>query len=130
VTPARGDIWLFDLGMAEKVRPALVISAAFGDADRALVTVVPHTTSLRGSEFEIPVSVPFLKPGAFVVQGVSTYPHVRAIRKLGALKPAQFDLVFAGVLRWLGVSRTVVSWLCRSVLKLGLPASMQTFTHL
>ena len=100
--PARGEVWLFDLGMAEKVRPALVISVAFGDADRALVTIVPHTTSLRGSQFEIPVSVPFLKAGAFVVQGVSTYPRVRAIRKLGVLKPDQFRLVFTGVLRWLG----------------------------
>ena len=102
MTPVRGDVWLFDLGMAEKVRAALVISVAFGDADRALVTIVPHTTSLRGSQFEIPVSVSFLKAGAFVVQGVSTYPHVRAIRKLGVLKPDQFRLVFAGVLRWLG----------------------------
>ena len=97
--PSRGEVWLFDLGMAEKVRPALVISVAFGDADRALV---PHTTSLRGSQFEISVSVPFLKPGAFVTQGLATYPHVRAIRKLGSLKPAQFRLVFGGVLRWLG----------------------------
>jgi len=102
MTPRRGEVWLFDLGMAEKVRPALVISMDFGDADRALVTIVPHTTSLRGSTFEIPVEVPFLKAGAFVVQGISTYPHVRAIRKVGALKPEQFRLVFAGVLRWLG----------------------------
>ena len=100
--PARGEVWLFDLGMAEKVRPALVISVAFGDADRALVTVVPHTTSLRASQFEIGVNVPFLKPGAFVTQGLATYPHVRAIRKLGSLKPDQFGLVFGGVLRWLG----------------------------
>ena len=102
MTPVRGEVWLLDLGMAEKVRPALVISIAFRDADRALITIVPHTTSLRGSQFEIPVSVPFLKAGAFVVQGVSTYPHVRAIRKLGVLKPDQFDVVFAGVMRWLG----------------------------
>jgi mRNA interferase MazF len=102
MTPARGEVWLFDLGMAGKVRPALVISVAFDDADRALVTIVPHTTSLRGSQFEIPVSVSFLKVGAFLVQGVSTYPRVRAIRKLGVLKPDQFRLVFAGVLRWLG----------------------------
>ena len=102
MTPVRGEVWLFDLGMAEKVRPALVISVAFGDTDRALVTIVPHTTSLRGSPFEIPVSVSFLKAGAFVVQSVSTYPHVRAIRKLGVLKPEHFGLMFAGVLRWLG----------------------------
>src|SRR6266496_47952 len=101
MTPLRGEVWLFDLGMAEKVRPALVISVAFGDLDRALVTVVPHTTSLRGSPFEVSVNVPFLKPGAFVAQGLATYPHVRVIRKLGALKLDQFRLVFAGVLQWL-----------------------------
>jgi mRNA interferase MazF len=84
--PVRGEVWLFDLGMVEKVRPALVISTAFGDTDR-LVTIVPHTTSLRGSQFEIPVSVLFLKAGAFVAQAVATYPHVRAIRKLGMLRP-------------------------------------------
>jgi mRNA interferase MazF len=102
MTPLRGEVWLFDLGMVGKVRPALVISATFGDEDRALTTIVPHTTSLRGSQFEIPVTVPFLKAGAFMVQGVSTYPNVRAIRKLGVLRPEQFRLVFAGVLRWLG----------------------------
>ena len=92
--------------MAEKVRAALVISVTFRDADRALVTVVPHTTSLRGSQFEVPVNVSFLKAGGFLVQGVSTYPHVRAIRKLGVLKPGQFDMVFSGVLRWLGQDQT------------------------
>ncbi len=82
--------------------PALVVSVAYGDRDRALLTIVPHTTSLRGSQYEIPVNVAFLKPGAFLVQSVATYPNVRAIRKLGVLKSDQFDLVFAGLLRWLG----------------------------
>lgn len=104
MAPARGEIWLFDLGMTEKVRPALVVSVGYSDFDRALVTIVPHTTSLRGSEYEIAVQVPFLKPGAFLVQNVATYPNVRALRKLGTLKPEQFDSVFAGLLRWLGYS--------------------------
>ena len=102
MTPARREVWLFDLGMAEKVRPALVVSVPYGDLDRALITIVPHTTSLRGSRYEIPVDVPFLKPGAFLVQNVATYPNVRAIRKLGALKPEQFEAVFVGLLGWLG----------------------------
>jgi mRNA interferase MazF len=105
ITPSRGEVWLFDLGMAEKVRPALVVSVGYGDADRALITILPHTTSFRGSQFEIIVNVPFLKASAFPVQNVATYPNVRAIRKLGALKPDQFNLVFAGLLRWLGGSR-------------------------
>jgi mRNA interferase MazF len=50
MTPSRGEVRLFDLGMAEKVRPALVVSVGYGDADRALITILPHTTSLRGSQ--------------------------------------------------------------------------------
>jgi mRNA interferase MazF len=100
--PIRGEIWLFDLGMTEKVRPALVVSGPYGDTDRALITIVPHTTSLRGSQYEVPIEVGFLKPGAFLVQNISTYPNVRAIRKLGKLRADQFDLVFGRLLRWLG----------------------------
>lgn len=104
MTPTRGEVWLLDLGTAEKVRPALILSVAFGDQDRALITVVPHTTTLRGSQYEIAVPVPFLKPGAFLVQNIATYPTVRAIRRLGTLKAEYLDLVGAGVLRWLGYS--------------------------
>jgi len=75
--PRRGEVWLIDFGLAGKTRPALVVSVAFGDQDRSLITVVPHTTSLRGSPFEIAVPVPFLKPGAFLVQGVTTFPTVK-----------------------------------------------------
>ena len=102
MTPLRGEVWLFDLGMAAKVRPVLVVSTRYQDSDRSLISVVPHTTSLRGSVHEIALHVSFLKPGAFLVQAVATYPNAGAIRKLGALKPEQFELVFAGLLRWLG----------------------------
>lgn len=96
MTPLRGEVWLLDLGIAEKVRPALVLSVAFGDADRALITVVPHTTALRGSEYEVVIPAPFLKPGAFLVQNLATYPIVRAIRRLGVLKSEQVDVVGLG----------------------------------
>ena len=66
------------------------------------MTILPHTTSLRGSQYEIAVNVPFLKQGAFLVQNVATYPKVRALRKLGVLKKDEFDLVFSGLLCWLG----------------------------
>lgn len=91
-----------DFGLAGKVRPALVVSAEFGEKDRALITVVPHTTSLRGSPFEIAAHAPFLKPGAFLVQGVTTFPNVRAVHRLGSLKQEEFTRVFDGLLRWLG----------------------------
>jgi mRNA interferase MazF len=100
--PARGEVWLFDLGMAAKVRPVLVVSVPYGSRDRAILTVVPNTTQLRGSPFEAAVDVQFLKPGAFLVQGVSTYPKAWAIRKLGVLKRDQFEIVHGTLLRWLG----------------------------
>jgi mRNA interferase MazF len=89
-------------GWRRKYVPLSVVSVAYGDMDRALITMVPHTTSLRGSQYEVPVEVAFLKAGAFLVQGVATYPNVRAIRKPGRLKTADFNLVFAALLRWLG----------------------------
>jgi mRNA interferase MazF len=98
----RGEVWLFDCGMVEKVRPVLILSIPFGDTDRAVVTVVFHTTALRGSQFEVKFQLPFLKEGAFVAQSLATYPTTRAIRKLGALDSAQLSAVEKSVFQWLG----------------------------
>jgi len=94
---------LVDLGLAAKIRPCLVINVPLEDADRALVTVVPHTTALRGSRFEIAVSARYLKAGGFDAQGIVTIPAVRLIRRLGILSSAQMNLVEAGVCLWLGL---------------------------
>ena len=102
--PRRGEVWLFDCGMVEKVRPVLILSIPFADADRALVTVVFHTTAMRNSQFEVKIAVPFLKEGAFVAQSIATYPTVRAIRKLGVLNATQLAEVEAAVFKWLGRS--------------------------
>ncbi len=69
----RGDVWLVDLGSVAKVRPCLVISIPALDRDfhserlrqRALTTLIPHTTSSRGSRFEVDIAVKFLRAGAF-----------------------------------------------------------------
>jgi mRNA interferase MazF len=71
VPPRRGEVWLFDCGMVAKVRPVLVLSVPFTDTDRALATVVLHTTTLRGSQFEVKIQVSFLKEGAFVPQSIA-----------------------------------------------------------
>jgi mRNA interferase MazF len=102
--PTRGEVWLFDLGMAAKTRPVLVVSVAYGDQDRAIVTIVPHTTQLRGSPFEISVRTSFLQPGAFLVQGISTHPRAWAVRKIGSLTPDQMATVMVGLRNWLGLT--------------------------
>jgi len=104
VPPRRGEVWLFDCGMVAKVRPVLVLSVPFTDTDRALATVVFHTTTLRGSQFEVKIRVPFLKEGAFVAQSIATYPIARAIHKLGALTAVQLAEVETAVFKWLGQS--------------------------
>lgn len=98
----RGQVWLFDCGMAEEVRPVLVLSIPFAETDRAVVTVVFHSTSLRGSEFEVRIQVPCLKERAFIAPSLATYPVARAIRRLGALNPGKLGAVEARVFQWLG----------------------------
>jgi mRNA interferase MazF len=99
----RGEVWQVDLGMVAKVRPALVLSVPAGDGDRALVTLVPHTTSVRGSAFEVAVPAFFLRAGAFDAQNLVTIPHVKLIRSLGRLNSQQLASVEDAVRKWLGL---------------------------
>jgi mRNA interferase MazF len=102
--PDRGSVWIVDLGMTAKVRPCLVLSIPTDPVDRVLVTLIPHTTSLHGTRFEVPVPVRFLKGvGAFDAQQIVTVPQVKLVRKLGDLKPDQFLPVETAVRMWLGL---------------------------
>jgi mRNA interferase MazF len=102
--PTRGDVWLVDLGMVAKVRPCLVLSIPTDDEnDRVLTTLVPHTTSLRNSRFEVRSNVRFLKSGAFDLQNIITIPTVKLIRRLGSLPEDQIRIVEQSVKLWLGL---------------------------
>ncbi len=103
--PSRGEVWLVDLGMVEKVRPALILSGPCGTSDRNLITVIPHTTTLRGSRFEINIPLPFLKPGAFLVQSPATVPSPRAEKHLGRMSEAQVRQIEDALLQWLVIMR-------------------------
>ena len=105
-SPPRGEVWLVDLGIAAKVRPCLVLSVPVTDQDRSLACLVPHTTSVRGSRFEVPTRVRFLQPGAFDAQSIVTVPTARLVRRLGALAEIQLADVEAAVLAWLGIGRS------------------------
>ena len=103
----RGEVWLVDLGFTAKVRPCVVFSVPFGDDDRSVLTLVPHTTSLRGTKFEAALAVRFLKTGAFDAQGLITVPPAYLIRKLGVLSASQVRSVEAVVQLWLGLDRAM-----------------------
>jgi mRNA interferase MazF len=98
----RGEVWLVDLGYVAKVRPCLVISIPALDNDRALATLVPHTTSLRGSRFEVQIKTRFLREGAFDVQNIITIPHAKLLRKLGSLTSEQVEEIEQRLRLWLG----------------------------
>lgn len=98
-----GDVWLVDLGLAAKVRPCLVFSVPVADQDRALITVVAHITSPRGSRFEVAITTRFLRPGVFDAQNLVTIPRAKLLRKLGVLSPGQLATVEAAVRTWLGL---------------------------
>lgn len=101
--PSRGEVWLVDLGYAAKVRPCLVLSIPAADEDRALTRLVPHTTSLRNSRFEVKQKVRFLREGGFDAQNLVTIPHAKLIRKLGSLTPIQLTEIENTVRFWLGL---------------------------
>jgi len=99
----RGEVWLADLGMTAKTRPCLVLSVQPDPVDRVLFTMVPHTTSLHGTAFEVVIPATFLKDGAFDAQGLVTVPRSRLIRRLGILSPIDLSSVEVGVPNWLGL---------------------------
>jgi mRNA interferase MazF len=101
--PLRGEVWLVDLGMAAKTRPCLIVSIPANDSDRALVTLIPHTTSVRGSQFEVPTTLRFLRPGAFDAQNIATIPKVKLLRKLGRLSESELTAVEQTMRWWLGL---------------------------
>ena len=102
-TPLRGEVYMVDLGLAAKVRPCVVLSVPLEGSDRSLVTLVPHTTALRQSRFEVAGSPRFLRPGAFDAQGIVTVPSVRLMNRLGSLTAEQLRAVERGVCLWLGI---------------------------
>ena len=104
--PPRGEVWLVDLGMTAKVRPCLVLSVPTVGDDRSIVTLVPHTTSVRGSRFEVVVPVRFLKSGAFDAQGLVTVPIAWLVRKVGSLTAAQIQPIEVVGCSWFGIEQS------------------------
>ena len=99
----RSEIWLVDLGYLGKVRPVLVVSIPFLDHERTLCLVVPHTTTLKGTQFEVSLEHPALKEGAFDVQQTAAVQASKFVRRLGALNLEQMGLVEQAGAKGLGL---------------------------
>jgi len=99
----RGEVWVVDFGIAAKVRPALLLTDSPSVDELDLVTLILHTTALRGNRWELSLPKPFLKPGAFHLQQVQTVPTVRLERRLGALTAEEMGRVEEALRRRLGI---------------------------
>ena len=98
-----GEVWLTEFGMAAKVRPALLLTGSPAPEELDLVTVLLHTTSLRGNRWELNIPKPFLRAGAFHLQQVQTISTVKLERKLGALSSEEMDKVRDALRQRLGI---------------------------
>lgn len=99
----RGDIWFVELGIAEKSRPVLILNVDCLDRERAVVTCVPRTTSVRGTRFKILHEDRRFKPGVFDAQGIGTVPKAKLTRFLAEVDNKTFIEVQKAVRSWLGL---------------------------
>jgi mRNA interferase MazF len=99
VTPIPGELYLVDLGMAGKVRPAVVISREDPDSPRGLAICAPLTTQNRGSAYEVALGkLKFLDKESWVnVQGLMSLDHEKLIRRLGRLTAPQMEQIKAAL---------------------------------
>jgi len=97
------EIWTVDLGIASKVRPCLLLTDFPDDDELALITVLPHTTSLRGNRWELTIPKPFLKPGAFHLQQIQSVSVARLVRKLGTVTDNEWRQVQDKIRAWFSV---------------------------
>ena len=90
---SKGEVWLVDFGMVAKVRPALLLTGEAADDELDLVTVLLHTTALRGNRWEMNLPKPFLRPGAFHLQQIQSISAAKLERKLGLLTQPEIQQV-------------------------------------
>ena len=100
---SKGEVWTIDFGLAAKIRPALLLTGNPADNELDLVTVVLHTTALRGNPWELSISKPFLKPGAFHLQQVQTISVAKLERRLGTLSDDEMKRLLDALRKRLGV---------------------------
>ena len=96
---------MIDLGMVAKVRPCLLLTDYPADDELALLTVLPHTTALRGNRWELAIPKPFLKPGAFHLQQVQSVSVSRRERRLRLLTTEEWNTVQNRLTDYLSIPR-------------------------
>lgn len=95
MSPKPGELYLVDLGMIGKVRPAMVVSREDPASSRATAICVPLTTQNRDSAYEVGLGkLRFLDKESWInVQGIMSIGYERLIRRLGLVPQTQFAAV-------------------------------------
>jgi mRNA interferase MazF len=101
MNPRHGEVWLVDMGMAAKTRPAIVLLADNLNAPRSLIIHIPITRQNRGSELEVNLGhLPFLDPESIAnAQAIGSLPSVRFEKRLGILSAADLKAVKTALLK-------------------------------
>jgi mRNA interferase MazF len=101
MSPRHGEVWLVDMGMTAKTRPAVVLIADQLDAPRSLIIHIPITRQNRGSELEVPPGhLPFLDPESVAnVQAIGSLPSVRFEKRPGLVPEADLKRVKSALLK-------------------------------
>ncbi len=89
--------------MAQKVRPAVILSVEYQDDERAMVTYVPRTTSIWGTRFEVEHKARNFKTGVFDPQSIGSVPAAKFQRKLANLDAATMANLEGSVRNWLNL---------------------------
>jgi len=97
--PRHGEVWLADMGLAAKTRPAVVLIADDIEVPRSLIIHIPITTLSRGSAVEVPLGhLPFLDPASVAnVQAIGSLPSIRFEKRLGVLPGSDLAAVKAAL---------------------------------
>jgi mRNA interferase MazF len=101
MNPRHGEVWLVDMGMAAKTRPAIVLIADNLNAPRSLIIHIPITKQNRGSELEVPLGhLRFLDHESVAnVQGIGSLPSVRFEKRLGVVTDVDLKAVKAALVK-------------------------------
>lgn len=101
MSPRHGEVWLVDMGIAGKTRPAVVLIADGLNAPRTLIICIPITRQNRGSELEVPLGhLPFLDTDSVAnVQAIGSLPSVRFEKRLGIVPEIDLKKIKAVLLK-------------------------------
>ncbi len=101
MNPHHGEVWLVDMGMTAKTRPAVVLMADNLNAPRSLIIHIPITRQNRGSELEVPLGhLPFLDLESVAnTQGIGALPSIRFEKRLGVLPRAELKAIKTALIK-------------------------------